>query len=174
MIPKPTGYPASRKHQTGLTLLEVLIALLVLSIGLLGLAGLQAMSIRNNQSSVERTQANLLAYDMIDRMRANLATAQSAANPYALSLSDSPGTPATNCNTASCSPSQLTSFDLYEWTRTLARELPNGDGSISNATVGGRTIFTVTVQWANDRGVRGADGAQVEAATSSLSIETEL
>lgn len=58
-------------RQKGFTLLEVLVAMLVLSIGLLGLAGLMASSLRNNHSAYYRTQATWLAYDVIDRMRVN-------------------------------------------------------------------------------------------------------
>ena len=56
---------------SGFTLLEVLVALVILSIGLLGLAGLQAASLRYNHSSYLRSQATLIAYDIVDRMRAN-------------------------------------------------------------------------------------------------------
>ena len=57
----------------GFTLIEVLIAMLVLAVSLLGLAGLQATSLRNNQSAYNRSQATQLAYDLADRMRANAA-----------------------------------------------------------------------------------------------------
>ncbi|HLE93281.1 MAG TPA: type IV pilus modification protein PilV, partial [Sulfuricaulis sp.] len=55
----------------GFSLIEVLVALLVLSIGLLGLAALQTTSLQYNTGSYFRTQATFLAYDIIDRMRAN-------------------------------------------------------------------------------------------------------
>ena len=56
---------------TGFTLIEVLIAMIILAVGLLGLAGLQATSLRNNQSAYNRSVATQLAYDIADRMRAN-------------------------------------------------------------------------------------------------------
>ncbi len=58
------------RHQEGATLIEVLIAIVVLSIGLLGLAGLQATSVQSNHSAYQRSQATLLGYDLADRMRA--------------------------------------------------------------------------------------------------------
>lgn len=67
-------------RQNGFTLLEVLVAMLVLSIGLLGLAGLMASSLRNNHSAYYRTQATWLAYDVIDRMRVNGAGGLAAAD----------------------------------------------------------------------------------------------
>ena len=61
---------------TGFTLIEVLIAMIVLAVGLLGLAGLQATSLRNNQSAYNRIKATQLAYDIADRMRANYTEAK--------------------------------------------------------------------------------------------------
>ncbi|MBT5229003.1 MAG: type IV pilus modification protein PilV [Methylococcales bacterium] len=61
-----------RKLHEGFTLIEVLIAVIVLSIGLLGFAGLQLSSLRNTNSSYTRAQAVTLSYDIVDRMRANI------------------------------------------------------------------------------------------------------
>jgi type IV pilus modification protein PilV len=59
--------------QRGVTMLEVLIAILIISVGLLGTAGLQAVGLRASIAANERTAATLLAYDAADRMRANMA-----------------------------------------------------------------------------------------------------
>ena len=59
-----------QRKQDGFTLLEVLIALLVLSIGLLGLAALQTVGLRSNQMANLRTLATQRAYDISDQMRA--------------------------------------------------------------------------------------------------------
>ena len=61
------SYPSMQ----GFTLIEVLIAVLVLSIGLLGLASLQAASLKNNYGAYMRSQASILANDMADRIRSN-------------------------------------------------------------------------------------------------------
>lgn len=58
--------------QRGVTLIEVLVAMVVLSVGLLGMAGLQVSSLRANQSSYIRTQAVSQAYDILDEIRADL------------------------------------------------------------------------------------------------------
>ena len=71
----------SRRRARGFTLLEVLIALLVLSLGLLGLAGLQAYSMRNNQSANYRTQATNLAYQMADLVRSYRGAANPTVDP---------------------------------------------------------------------------------------------
>lgn len=59
----------------GASLLEVLIAVLVLAVGLLGVAALQAGALRNNQSSYERSEAVIQSYAMFDVLRANRAAA---------------------------------------------------------------------------------------------------
>ncbi len=76
----PTNHTSSRGPRLptamrGTTLIEVLIAVLVMGIGMLGIASLQATSLRNSQSSLERSQAVIATYAIIDAMRANRATA---------------------------------------------------------------------------------------------------
>ncbi|WP_290652055.1 type IV pilus modification protein PilV, partial [Aquisalimonas sp.] len=78
-----TGLP----RQQGYSLLEILIAVLVLSIGLLGLAGLQTTSLQSNQSAAQVSQATFLAQDMFDRMRANSEEARNG--NYNLDFGDS-------------------------------------------------------------------------------------
>ena len=89
------------KSQRGFTLIEVLIAIVVLAIGLLGLAGLQASSLKNNTSAYTRSQAQLLAYDMLDRLRANREGVINGS--YDDLLSSTPSDP--NCITSGCSVS---------------------------------------------------------------------
>jgi len=132
--------------QSGFTLLEVLVAVLVLSIGLLGLAGLLASSIRNNQSAYQRTQATWLAYDIVDRMRVNRPAA--LASDYDTTL----GTPA-NC---AANPTLSGSMAAHELTgsKTLpACALPAGDGAFALNTANRQV--TVTVQWNDSRGTSG-------------------
>nr|MBS0019732.1 type IV pilus modification protein PilV [Gammaproteobacteria bacterium] len=109
----------------GFTLIEVLVAMLVLSIGLLGLAGLHAAGMRNNHSAYLRSQASLLAYDLADRMRANLPSV--ATGSY-----DNPASPAVdaNCKGTGCSVTAMASHDVAEWRADLAVRLPAGEGVV--------------------------------------------
>lgn len=66
---------ANRRRQAGVGLIEILIAVLVLSIGFLGIAALQAKALANNNGSLARTQASIAAYSMFDAMRADRAAA---------------------------------------------------------------------------------------------------
>lgn len=133
------------KKQTGFTLLEVLVAMLVLSIGLLGLAGLMAASMRNNQSAYHRTQATWLAYDALDRLRANRAGALVGAYAGANALS----TP--DC-LATAPTGTVVAQDIAGWKNMIACALPEGDGSI---VVANTNQVTVTVQWNDSRGTDG-------------------
>ena len=90
----------TRSAMEGFSLIEVLVALFVLSIGLLGLAALQTTGLKLNHQSYERTQATLQAYDIIDRMRTNKSgTGDTVNTTYDnVSLGSAPGT--TDCATA--------------------------------------------------------------------------
>ncbi len=130
----------SKPHQAaGFTLLEVLIAVVVLSIGLLGLAGLQTTGLRNNQDAYARTQAATLANDMADRIRANMAG-------YNAGNYDNTAAYTATCNTSGCTPQQMAQHDTSLWNTGLAA-LPSGQGTVaSNAG-----LVTVTVMWDNNR-----------------------
>jgi type IV pilus assembly protein PilV len=62
---------SASKHQTGFSLVEVLVALLIISIGLLGIAAMQSLALRNTGSSMERSQAVIQTYSYLDLLRAS-------------------------------------------------------------------------------------------------------
>ena len=152
-----TSRISSLRSQRGFTLIEVLIAVIVLSIGLLGLASLQASGLKNDHNSYLRSQASFLAYDIIDRMRANSGRGRSRAagwppggtalgGAYDIGFGDSP------------SSTVIATEDLTAWKNALAATLPGpGDGSI--VTLG--NVVTVTVQW-DDRDENRAGGAPMQ------------
>ncbi|MCB1751742.1 MAG: type IV pilus modification protein PilV [Gammaproteobacteria bacterium] len=117
----------------GFTLVEVLVTVVIFSVGLLGLAGLQATGIKLNHSSLLRSQATLLAYDIIDCMRANQGSSKANLPDYAIAMNASPPSTATN----------QADQDVMDWIGTLSQSLPSGDGSI---TLNGSRA-TVVVQW---------------------------
>lgn len=135
-----------RKPQRGFTLLEVMVALVIFSIGLLGLAGLQSQSLRYNHSAYLKTQASYLAYDILDRMRANREAA--IAGRY---NADNTTTGADkDCDTkgATCSTNDMALHDIYEWKQLLSSNnvLPGGTGSIAQDGTD-NDKFTVTIAW---------------------------
>lgn len=130
------------KTNDGFTLIEVLIAIVVLAVGLIGLAGLQAASLGNNQSAYNRSQATQLAYDLADRMRANTAGIATYTGFVGVP------TAKPNCLTiAGCSPTDMAENDLFEWNTAVTTSLPNGVGTIAVA-VG---VYTITIGWDDDR-----------------------
>lgn len=141
-----------KKYDSGFTLLEILICLVVLAIGLLGLAGLQATGLKNNHSAYHRSQAIQLSYDIADRMRANaagIASYTGAANPAVCNAS--PG----------CTPVQMAGQDLVEWNALIASVLPNGTGTITFDA----PDYVITITWDDDR-----DGDN----TNNPSFETRM
>ncbi|WP_129136435.1 type IV pilus modification protein PilV [Luteimonas sp. YGD11-2] len=77
---------ANHRHAGGFSLLEVLIALVILALGLLGFALLQTLNLRYTQSANYRTQATNLAYDLLDQMRSNHYAAAWYAGPAGASF----------------------------------------------------------------------------------------
>lgn len=148
---------ALARRTKGFTLIEVLVAVLILAIGLLGLAGLQAASMRNSQSALMRSQATILAEDIMDRIRANTNNASLAA--YMAGTAEANG----NCtNATGCNADAMAKNDLFEWYAALARELANGDGTVcrdstpedgtpADPACDGSGRFVVKVWWNDER-----------------------
>lgn len=137
------------KKNAGFTLIEVLIAMLVLAIGLLGLAGLQASSLRNNQSAYHRSQATQLAYDIADRMRANSVDAEKFAGSNYIMVQPVNATAKPNCTAVAgvCSTADMAENDLKEWNDAVTGTLPSGQGTL----VQGSSIYSITISWDDNR-----------------------
>lgn len=118
--------------QSGFTLLEILITLIILSVGLLGLAGLQTMSLRNNHSAYLGSQAAIQSYDIADRMRANSVEANATpTSAYAKSGAAIAGIQVADCDkVAGCSAANMALHDLYEWNLANKSMLPQGVGIV--------------------------------------------
>jgi len=147
----------NKKQNAGFTLLEVLIALLILSVGLLGLASLQTRGLAMGHNAYLRGQAVLLARDMAERIRVNsnyvLTTEDTDATEYTVDYSQTPTS--TDCSTASCTPAQLAQYDVDQWLTSLGNILPAGDGQISKDE--GGVDYVITVRWDSERNGVAAD-----------------
>ena len=148
IVPNPL---ASARRQQGITLIEALIALFIISIGLLGVAGLQATSIAAGHASGQRSLAVFHSAAIAESMRAN----GSAGTAY-----DTAVTTPTNANGCSdlasaannCTPQQMAAEDLYRWREALNADFENlgTANTFGTVTVNANLtppIATVQIQW---------------------------
>jgi type IV pilus assembly protein PilV len=136
-----------KRKESGFSMVEVLVALVVLAIGLLGIAALYLNSLQSGRTAIYRTQAITLAADLADRIRMN-RTAQAA---YGTLFVDAEAVVATCVTTGGCSDADLASTDLANWKAEVAEQLPNGQGQVAVAmpvAAGEPTTYVVTVRWA--------------------------
>ena len=133
-------------HERGFSLIEVLVALVVLSVGLLGLAALQSTAAQFNASAYSRSQATILAYDMADRIRANREAALDGdyTSPYPAM--------APACDDA-VAAGTVAEEDLGSWRRSLSCSLPSGTGAVAFDDM--TQVLTISVTW--DESSRDAD-----------------
>lgn len=129
----------------GVGMLEILVAVLVISIGILGLATLQGTATRQNSNAYLRSQATILAHDIAERMRAN----RENADAYVLAMTDDPPTGTSRA-----------AEDLNEWISSIEMLLPQGDGAIEQ----NGDHFTISVEFDVSRG---------EEPTTVVIVETE-
>jgi type IV pilus assembly protein PilV len=124
----------------GFTLVEVMVALVVLSVGLLGIAGLYVITLRSSGGAIYRMQAVNLANDLADRIRANrranVAYAGAAANNNCY------GAAAVNCTAA-----QMAANDLFVWNAQVAAILPQGTSAVGVAGAAFPYTYTINVNW---------------------------
>ena len=143
------------RRADGFSMIELLVAVFVMAVGVLGVVGLQLLSLQNNRNALLRAEAARLAYDMMDRIRAN-ADPGTGIEYDGLALDAGPPA-ATDCRANNCTGAQMEAFDHAFWKCTLGGYndedvctglgvtgfLPDGDGAIELA--GG--VYTITVQW---------------------------
>jgi type IV pilus assembly protein PilV len=138
-----TPFRPFRLHQTGFSLVEALVALVVLSIGLLGIAALHIESLRSGRTAITRTQAVTLASDMADRIRAN----RSAREAYNVTVTSQDTN--VNCNPggSGCTPAQLARHDKALWTAALEDALPGAVGTVVCDPGTAPATYTITISW---------------------------
>lgn len=159
---------STTRSDAGFTLLEALIALLVLSVGLLGLAALQARGIAFGHDAYVRSQATMLAYDMIDRMRMRgLNGVSGAAIVAALDRYIDAGTTADDCADAATWESAVIEDEYACWQRAIQLALPSGSATIARTAGAGTTTnpnddtYQIVITW-RDRGPEAGGDANAE------------
>jgi type IV pilus assembly protein PilV len=164
--------PVLPRHlpQRGFSLLEVLISVLILAVGLISLSSLYVAGTQNNKNAALRTLATQQAYDMADRMRANMTGLIAAPSAYHRPTA----TENTNCRAAAgCTAAQMAQHDMYEWNNSAsavsnAAVLPGGmgvvcldstpnDGTYNGTSItndgcdGLGTMYAIKIWWRDDR-----------------------
>jgi type IV pilus assembly protein PilV len=169
------------KTQSGFTLIEVLIAMLLLAGGLLGLAALQTYTLRSNLTAYNHGQATQLLYDMADRIRTNhckpapvlpkqptftcnyttytatiyaaVTNAYITTNSNTYAQNHTLNTACTTVGNTICTPSVLANNDLVEWNNAIVATLPMGRGSITSSDnpVTVNSVLVLALTWDDDR-----------------------
>lgn len=132
-----------RNRGGGFTLVEVLVALVVMSVGLLGIAALYLEGLRAGRTAVYRTTAITLAADMADRIRAN----RDGGGAYAGTgpVSD-PGLACVNGD-VDCTPADLAADDWFEWRQRITEQLPQGAFARIDVDGAGPVSYLITLEW---------------------------
>ena len=128
-----------QRRQSGFSLVEVLITLVIMSVGMLGIAGLYVQSLQAGRTSMFRHHAVTLAGDVADRIRANpLAKAD---------YTDAEGANS-NCvlGGVDCTSAEMAANDIFLWKAQAEESLPSGDVTIA-FTDGAMPSYTITVSW---------------------------
>ena len=140
----------SKAAQEGMTLIEVLVALLILTVGLLGAAAIQLNALKYTDSSRMTSQASFIAYDMMDHIRAN-------------SGADYTVTPPTSANL-----SVARDQDLYDFTTNIV----NFGGTTATGSVAlNQRVYTITITWDDSRAANVANTRRSFVLTSRAAVD---
>jgi len=141
--------PLNRSRQQGMSLLEILVAIVIIAIALFGTASLQMSAMRLGQGGVFRSHAVFLAQDIAERMESNAAGA--IAGSYVVALTSTPPAVNTTCETTACTQAALATYDVAQWANTVSATLPQSSWSIAQTVAGTPSTYTIVVSWTDRR-----------------------
>ncbi|MFT5394160.1 MAG: type IV pilus assembly protein PilV [Gammaproteobacteria bacterium] len=150
-------YMRSPRTLCGFSLVEVLVAVLVVGVGVTGLASLQIIAKRANFEATQRATAAAAAQGLVERMRANAGSLDIYTNGGLGYVLQGTTLGSVNCTAATCSPSQLALYDLYEFEQALAGNAESLGGRNTGGLVrptacvtgpnGGSGAYVVAIAW---------------------------
>ena len=130
--------PIRSRGAAGFTLIEVLVAMLVLAVGMLGIAAMQMRGLQFNHDAYLRSQISVLAYDIADRMRINRTSLATYVDDFTVTT-----TLPTGCNNAVATPAN----DLLCWQTRVAQALPPASIANISLTDAVNGEYTVELGW---------------------------
>lgn len=134
--------PASRRSSNdGFTLIEVLIALVVMSIGLLGLLALQMRTLHASDDAYLTSVANIQAMDLEERMRAN----RGALATYMTDIGNPSTIPSADCEKNTCVPADLANYDVSQWLTATQHLFPGTP--VVELTKSGTDLYKLVLTW---------------------------
>jgi len=169
---RPQPFHASTTRQQGFALMEVVIAMFVLAIGILGAGALQTMSMQTTQGAYYRSQAMLIAADMVDRMRANRAAMASYGNIDTDQVEKAD--PVCINSDAGCSAAALAGDDIQQWAALVQdqKSLPNARGVVTQTA--GTKNFQISISWNENEWQQGKRSASAENSKKTYQLNVAL
>lgn len=162
-----------RAAESGFSMIEILVTIVIISIALLGSAGLQAYSLKTNQGGQFRNQAAFLVADIVERMEANKKYAADTAALTAYGDSASTATSTTDCSSTNCTSAQLAAYDITQWKANIASAVPSGTGTVAISGVAGNpATYSITVNWLDRKTNTTYTAASTVPVTEAFSINT--
>lgn len=131
-----------RRSEQGFSLIESMVALVVLSVGMIGMAALYSQGLGAGRTAQFRNVAINLAADMADRIRVNRLGQADYGNPGANNACD----PQTGGG-VDCTPTMMAAHDLFVWNQQVQQSLPNGAGQVQFNNGTNPPTYTITVTW---------------------------
>ena len=136
--------PAAARRQRGISLIESLVAIVVMALGILGILGVQMRTLTDTQAGVRRAQAIRLTEDLAERLQNNPDALGNLA-----AYTDDP-TSSNDCKTTACAPADLATYDIKQWRTLVAEALPGGKATVF-IPKGGLRQLGVLIGWRENR-----------------------
>ncbi len=142
-----------------------MISLVILAVGMLGMVALQQEALKYNHAAFIDSQAQFLVADMAERIRANAGNAG-----YVILFTETPTTVSVNCESGTCSPSQMAIWDLNKWRELVENTtyLPEGESQIVYDSLTRTFVISIRYEWSQMGGVDITDGKRTVSITTRI------